>query len=165
MKKTVIAGLICLVSSSTFGSNWELIAEEAKGTSKFYLDTDSVKPANNRVTGMYDLLSIVVQPTYLKNSETRKKTGIYYSKQQWLISCDANLYYIVAAVDYDIKDNVIGSHQLRNNFISRSDFNFAFPDTIGEGVITAACNYHKTGDTLGLRPPLVSVDELMYGNL
>lgn len=153
--KQVIALLISfLIIQSASAADWELVS--GSDDIKFYLDKSSIKKSNIRVVGNNgeSYISAFVQPTYLKNHKLRQKTGAYYSKEQWIISCEDNSFFTNLSVDYNLKDKVIDSWHSRISILSKSDFNPAIPDTVGEGVVSAACNYYRTGDFFGVRPPL-----------
>ena len=65
---------------------------------------------------------------------------MYYSKNQWFISCENQTYFINARIDYGFKDEVLNSWQSNNRALSESDFSYAFPETVGGYNIEQACN-------------------------
>lgn len=137
MKKFLMIGAL-LLSGSVVAENWYDIGKSSTGLSQFFIDLDTIQSVRE-----YPYLSVVVQPTYLKGHELRKK-GIYYNKEQWYISCDDNSSFVRAYILYGLKDEVLDSWQHKYS-INKHDFQYAFPNTMADAVIKSACSYYKTG--------------------
>lgn len=146
MNKVLLAVLLALpvVSSAV---EWIDLGKSDDKQMQTFLDYDSVKRQDIRVYGGSSFsstkdkpkyISAIFQYTYINNNPVRKK-GLYYSKQQWFISCDDQTYYVNARVDYGFKDEVINSQQFKKTMLSESDFSYAFPETVGGYNIENAC--------------------------
>lgn len=123
---------VLLLSGSVGAEQWYDIGKSSNGLLQLFIDLDTIQPVKG-----YPYLSAVVQPTYLKGHELRK-TGNYYSKQQWYISCDDNSYFVKAYIYYGFKGEILDSWQHKYS-ISKHDLDYAFPNTMADGVIKTAC--------------------------
>lgn len=146
MKKLLIAFLILPTISNAV--NWIDLGKSENKQGQSFLDYDSVKRQDIRVIGSRNFnslqdkpkyISAIFQSTYINNNPLRKK-GLYYSKQQWFISCEDQNYFINARIDYGFKDEVISSWQSPKRGLLESDFSYAFPETVGGYNIEQACN-------------------------
>lgn len=145
MKKLLIALLILPITSNAV--DWIDLGKSEDKQGQSFLDYDSVKRQNIRVVGSSsfnsprdkpEYISAIFQATYINNNPLRKK-GLYYSKQQWFISCEDQTYFINARIDYGFKDEVISSWQSPKIGLLESDFSYAFPETVGGDNIANAC--------------------------
>lgn len=147
MKKLLIALLILPITSNAV--DWVDLGKPSDKEVQNFLDYDSVKRQDIRV---YEggsnfrstkekpkYISAIIQSTYINKNPLRKK-GLYYSKQQWFISCEDQNYFINARIDYGFKDEVISSWQSPKRGLLESDFSYAFPETVGGYNIEQACN-------------------------
>lgn len=147
MNKSLLAALLALPLAAN-AVEWIDLGKTKGDNFQNFLDYDSVKRQDIRVmksSGFtsYDnqpeYISAVFQVTYINNNPLRKK-GMYYSKQQWFISCEKQTFYLNAWIDYGFKDEVIDSWQSKKSLLLESDFDYAFPDTAGGDAIEQACN-------------------------
>lgn len=146
MNKILLAALFILPTISN-AVEWIDLGKSKDNSFQNFLDYDSVKRQDIQVmkSGGFtskksqpEYISAVFQATYINNNPLRKK-GIYYSKQQWFISCEKQTFYPNAWIDYGFKDEVIDSWQSKKSLLLESDFNYAFPDTVGGDAIEQAC--------------------------
>ena len=147
MKKLLLAALFSLPLAAN-AVEWIDLGKSTDKQIQTFLDYDSVKRQNIRVYGGSSFstakdkpkyISAIFQSTYINNNPLRKK-GMYYSKNQWFISCENQTYFINARIDYGFKDEVLNSWQSNKRALSESDFSFAFPETVGGYAIEQACN-------------------------
>lgn len=158
MNKALLAILLSLpvVSSAV---EWIDLGKSKDKQLQTFLDYDSVKRQDITVYGDGSSLrtleeesryiSTIFQYTYINNNPFRKK-GVYYSKEQWIISCEDESYFIKARIDYGFKDEVVNSWQSNKRALFESDFSYAFPETVAGNAIGQACNaiaIKEAGDT------------------
>lgn len=138
MKRLLIMSFGWLMTGVVLAENWLETGKSNDNLLQFFIDLDTVQGVKG-----YPYISAVVQQTYLKGHVVRKK-GLYYSKQQWYISCDDNSYFRKAYIDYGMKNEVLHSWQYQFT-VSKNDLKYAFPNTMADGVVKSVCNYYKTG--------------------
>lgn len=147
MNKALLTALFILPLAAN-AVDWVDLGKSSDNNFQNFLDYDSVKRQDIQVmkTGGFTpyenqpkYISAIFQTTYINDNPLRK-TGMYYSKQQWFISCEKQTFYINAWIDYGFKNEVVNSGQPKKNFLLESDFNYAFPDTAGGDAIEQACN-------------------------
>lgn len=147
MNKVLLAVLFTLPLAAN-AVDWVDLGKSANKQIQTFLDYDSVKRQSIRVYGGSSFstakdkpkyISAIFQSTYINNHPLRKK-GMYYSKEQWFISCENQTYFINARIDYGFKDEVVDSWQSNKSTLSESDFSYAFPETVGGDAIEQACN-------------------------
>lgn len=144
MNKLLLAALLILPAASN-AVEWVDLGKSTDKQLQTFIDFDSVKRQNlnigsslYRSTAKPKYISAVFQSTYINTNPLRKK-GMYYSKSQWLISCEDQTYFIKARIDYGFKDEVVDSWQSNKSLLSESDFTYAFPETVGGNSIEFAC--------------------------
>lgn len=140
---------VALASTSVGAVEWIDLGKSKDKQVQTFLDYDSVKRQDITVYGGGSSLrtpeeepryiSAIFQYTYINNNPFRKK-GFYYSKEQWLVSCEDESYFIKARIDYGFKDEVVDSWQASKKTLFESDFSYAFPETVGGKAIKYACN-------------------------
>lgn len=148
MNKVLLATLLILPLAAS-AVEWIDLGKSKDKQLQTFLDYDSVKRQELTVYGggsrfrssteKPEYISATFQLTYINNHPLRKK-GMYYSKEQWFISCEDKTYFSKARVDYGFKDEVVDSWQSRKNTLSKADFSYAFPETVGGSAIDQACN-------------------------
>lgn len=147
MKKLLLAALFILPLAAN-AVEWIDLGKSNDKQIQTFLDYDSIKRQDIRVYGGSSFstlndkpkyISAIFQSTYINNNPMRKK-GMYYSKNQWFISCENQTYFINARIDYGFKDEVLNSWQSNKRALSESDFSYAFPETVGGNAIKQACN-------------------------
>lgn len=147
MSKALLMALLILPLAAN-AVDWVDLGKSTDKQIQTFLDYDSVKRQNIRVYGDSSFstakdkpkyISAIFQSTYINNNPLRKK-GMYYSKNQWFISCENQTYFINARIDYGFKDEVLNSWQSNKRALSESDFSYAFPETVGGYNIEQACN-------------------------
>lgn len=132
----------------SYAVDWIDIGKSNDKTLQTFLDYDSVKNTDLRVIGdsssysrnpnAPSYINAVFQQTYINSHPSRKK-GYYYSKEQWIISCKNETYFIKAYVDYGFKDEVLNSWSSPKVHLSNSDFKYAFPETVASNNLSYAC--------------------------
>ena len=149
MKKIILVTFL-LLPVVTNAVDWIDLGKSNDKQLQVYMDYDSIKYSDIRVIGNEsswrsssstpDYISTVFQFTYI-NSNPLRKQGIYYTKQQWIISCKNETYFSKADIDYGFKDEVISSSSSPKSILTTSDFKYAFPETIASNNVSAACSY------------------------
>lgn len=144
MNKLLLIALLLLPIASN-AVEWIDLGKSANKQMQTFIDLDSVKRQNLNVGSNLGrsavkpkYISAIFQDTYINNNPLRKK-GIYYTKLQWYMSCENQAYYLNAYINYGFKDEVIDSWQAKRSFLSESDFNYVFPETVGGNNIEYAC--------------------------
>lgn len=138
MNKLLLTALL-LLSFSANAAEWIDLGKSKDKQNLYFMDFDSVQKRNIHVIGgSNNYVSAVIQDTYINNNPTRKK-GVYYSKEQWFVSCKDKSFLLNSYIDYGFKDEVIQSNRLYNSTLRESDFSYAFPDTVGEVAVDAIC--------------------------
>lgn len=131
--------LLTLLPIASSAADWVNLGKSSDKQLQVFLDYSSVKRIDIPVFGSNsEYISAVFQMTYINNNPLRKKE-VYYSKQQWFMSCEDNTYFLNAYVDYGFKDEVVDRDQSSKNTLFRSDFSYAFPETIADSNIDEAC--------------------------
>lgn len=147
MNKLLLTALLLLPMSSN-AVDWIDLGKSKDRQLQTFLDYDSIKRQEITVYGGGSFksakekpkyISAIFQSTYINSNPLRKK-GMYYSKSQWLISCEDQTYFIKAQIDYGFKDEVVNNWQSNKSLLSESDFSYAFPETVGGNAIEQACN-------------------------
>lgn len=147
MKKVILIGLL-LIPVASIAVDWVNLGKSENKQVQTFLDYDSVKVRDIRVmkssgwtsyTDQPEYISAIIQYTYINSNPLRKK-GLYYSKQQWFMSCDDQTYFVNAVINYGFKDEVVDSWQSNKLNLSESDFSYAFPETVGGDAIEQSCN-------------------------
>jgi len=114
MSKVLLMALLILPLAAN-AVDWVDLGKSTDKQIQTFLDYDSVKRQNIRVYGGSSFstakdkpkyISAIFQSTYINNHPLRKK-GMYYSKNQWFISCENQTYFINARIDYGFKDEVL----------------------------------------------------------
>lgn len=148
MNKALLAILLSLpvVSSAV---EWIDLGKSKDKQVQTFLDYDSVKRQDITVYGGVGRLakseekpkhiSAIFQYTYINDNPFRKR-GLYYSKEQWLVSCEDESYFVKARINYGFKDEVADSWQSNKIALFESDFSYAFPETVGGNAIKDACD-------------------------
>lgn len=149
MNKFILVILLFLPALSN-AVDWIDLGKSNDKQLQVYMDSDSIKYSNVRVIGNSsrwqsttstpEYISAVFQFTYINNNPMRKK-GMYYTKQQWIISCENETYFAKSEVDYGFKDELISSSRSPKSILSSGDFEYAFPETVASNNTSAACSY------------------------
>lgn len=146
MNKALWIGLL-LIPVASNAVSWIDLGKSNDKQMQTFLDYDSVKVQDIRVmkssgftsyADQPEYISAIIQQTYINSNPLRKK-GVYYSKEQWFMSCDNQNYFVNAVISYGFKDEVINSWQSQKRGLSESDFSYAFPETVGGNIIEQAC--------------------------
>ena len=148
MKKLLLTALFVLPLAAN-AVDWIDLGKSKDKQLQTFLDYDSVKRQELTVYGggssfrsskeKSKYISAILQLTYINNHPLRKK-GMYYSKEQWFISCEDGTYFTKARIDYGFKDEVVDSWQSSKSTLTEADFSYAFPETMGGSAIEQACN-------------------------
>lgn len=147
MNRALLAVLLVLPLTAN-AVKWIDLGKSKDKQLQTFLDYDSIKRQELTVYGSSSFrsssekpkyISAVLQLTYINNNPFRKK-GMYYSKEQWFVSCEDETYFTKARIAYGFKDEVIDSWQSNKRALSESDFSYAFPETVGGNAIKQACN-------------------------
>lgn len=139
MKKLLSFLALGFFSTIVSATNWIDLGKSKDNNLQVFLDSDSIRTYSQRVplsSSNDSYISAFVQTTYINKHENRKK-GWYYSKSFVIVNCEEESSYSPSAITYGFKDEVINSHQDKN--FMKSDFNVAFPETIGETIMSAIC--------------------------
>ena len=134
--KLTLYVLTMLIAIPTTASEWIDVGTSSDKLNSYYIDKDSIQ---EKTLDGNSVLSAFIQVTYLKKHPNRIKTGIYYSKQHWYISCDNRSFIIDGWIDYNTRDIVIDSVRNPINYSYR-DWHIVYPDTIGESIINTVCS-------------------------
>ena len=115
MKKLLLAALFSLPLAAN-AVEWIDLGKSKDKQLQTFLDYDSVKRQELTVYGggssfrgskeKSKYISAILQLTYINNHPLRRK-GMYYSKEQWFISCEDGTYFTKARIDYGFKDEVV----------------------------------------------------------
>ena len=134
--KKFLAVLVAGLCINANASNWMEIAVSSDNNTKIYLDIDSVKPYTKYVSSDGDYVSGFAQHTYINNHELRED-GFYYTKFFYIVDCKNSTFYTPSSITYGFKDEVVDSYD--RGYVLSNSFKMAFPDTLGESIVTNMC--------------------------